>query len=78
MQLAAQACYDPSAAIQVFQKLGAFEKQTSMASTPDFLRTHPLSDVRVKRVKNELSTARQTFELSECGQKSLAVLDLFW
>jgi predicted Zn-dependent protease len=78
MQLAAQACFDPSAAIKVFQKLGDYEKRTSVGSTPGFLRTHPLSDDRVKRVGVEMPSARQTYELSECGRRKVALSDVFW
>merc|ERR1712130_267353 len=78
MQLAAQACFEPSAAIQVFQKLGAFEKKTSVGSTPGFLRTHPLSETRVKQVQKGIPSARQTFELSNCGRRKASMSDIFW
>jgi len=78
MQLAAQACFDPAAAIQVFQKLGDYEKRTAVGSMPGFLRTHPLSDTRVKRVKVEMPSARQTYELSNCGRRKALLSDAFW
>ncbi|KFM23532.1 Mitochondrial metalloendopeptidase OMA1 [Auxenochlorella protothecoides] len=65
--LAAQACYDPAAAASVFQKLGAAEKKMGGTAMPKFLRTHPLSDERVARIKEELPKALGMYELAGCG-----------
>ena len=73
MQLAAQSCFDPAASILVFQKLGDYERRSSTASIPGFLRTHPISDKRVTAVQKELDSARQTFELSGCMRWRSAV-----
>ncbi len=45
IHLSARACFDPTAAVDVFTKLGEAEKSAGI-STPGFLRTHPLSQVR--------------------------------
>ncbi|KAL6767291.1 hypothetical protein ACKKBG_A39385 [Auxenochlorella protothecoides x Auxenochlorella symbiontica] len=66
IQLAAQACYDPAAAASVFQKLGAAEKKMGGTAMPKFLRTHPLSDERVARIKEELPKALGMYELAGC------------
>lgn len=73
MQLAAQSCYNPAAAVSVLQKLGEAERRSSTAAIPGFLRTHPLSDKRVERVREELPAARLTYELSQCGPKKFAL-----
>lgn len=51
LQLAAQACYDPEAAVSVFEKLGEAEKKMGGGYIPRFLRTHPLSSDRVEKIK---------------------------
>ena len=44
--LAARACYDPKAAVIVFTKLGKKEKEMLHgARVPQFMLTHPLSEV---------------------------------
>ena len=61
----------------VFQKLGDYERQSSTASIPGFLRTHPITDKRVTAVRKELESARQTYELSGCMRWRSAVSGLF-
>lgn len=51
VQLAARACYDPSAAADVFAKLGAEEAKAGGAAIPKFLRTHPVSSDRIVAIK---------------------------
>ena len=69
VRLAARACYDPSAAATVFEKLGEAERRASGggAGVPAFMRTHPLSDKRVKRVRAELPAARLLYEKAGCS-----------
>ena len=71
VRLAARACFDPSAAATVFEKLGEVERRASggggAGAVPNFMRTHPLSDRRVKRVKQELPAARLLFEKAGCA-----------
>ena len=68
VRLAARACYDPSAAATVFEKLGEAERRAGGgASIPAFMRTHPLSDKRVKRVRAELPAARLLYEKAGCS-----------
>lgn len=67
VRLAARACYDPSAAATVFEKLGEAERRAGGGSVPAFMRTHPLSDRRVKRVREELPAARLLYEKAGCS-----------
>ena len=50
MDLAARACFKPCAAVAVFRKLGAAEKQfmdkAGVGRMPAYLRTHPPSEAR--------------------------------
>lgn len=78
MQIAAASCYDPAAAIPVFQKLGAIEKRSAVAKIPGFLRTHPLTETRVKRVKEEVPAARRTYEDSGCYTRRSMLADVLW
>ncbi len=48
IHLSARACFDPTAAVDVFTKLGEAERSQGI-QTPTFLRTHPLSEVRAFR-----------------------------
>jgi Zn-dependent protease with chaperone function len=106
VRLAARACYDPSAAATVFEKLGQAEKDSGGAGIPAFMRTvsledvsvfssslkkafpfphairsleipndnqtpskqqHPLSEARVKRVRQELPEAMKLYEKAGCS-----------
>ena len=67
VRLAARACYDPSAAATVFEKLGEAERRAGGGGVPAFMRTHPLSDRRVKRVRAELPAARLLYEKAGCS-----------
>lgn len=66
VRLAARCCYDPSAAVTVFSKLGAAEAATGV-HTPTLLRTHPLSDARVDRVRKELPAATEEWARAGCA-----------
>lgn len=67
IQLAARACYDPSAAVSVFEKLGRMEEKSGAGGVPKFLRTHPHSSDRIVAIKKMLSTAESLYESNGCG-----------
>lgn len=66
VQLAARACFDPSAAVDVFSKLGAEEAKHGGNAIPAVLRTHPVSSDRIKRIKEMLPKAEALREASGC------------
>ncbi|GAB4823202.1 hypothetical protein N2152v2_010248 [Parachlorella kessleri] len=66
IQLAARACFDPEAAVSVFQKLEEVEKAAGGEAVPKFLRTHPVSSDRIKRIKEMLPKAEYLYEGSGC------------
>ena len=66
VQLAARACYDPSAAVEVFSKLGLEEEKHGGNSIPAVLRTHPVSTDRIKKIKAMLPQAEALREASGC------------
>jgi hypothetical protein len=66
MRLAALACFDPSAAATVFAKLGQAEAAAGGPQVPTILRTHPLSDDRVQRVKADLPAAMEYYSQAGC------------
>uniref|UniRef100_A0A7S3VQ66 Peptidase M48 domain-containing protein n=1 Tax=Dunaliella tertiolecta TaxID=3047 RepID=A0A7S3VQ66_DUNTE len=69
LQLMARACFDPKACTTMLQKLHGQEKKQPLATaTPAFLRTHPLTNERVQRVKDALPQAYKTYQDSGCGQ----------
>ena len=47
IQLAAKACFKPSGAVGAFEKLAAAEKRDGV-KIPQLLRTHPLSEVKLR------------------------------
>ncbi|KAI0919900.1 hypothetical protein AcW1_002967 [Taiwanofungus camphoratus] len=56
LQLAARACFDPRAALEMFSRLGKLEKAHSRLNI-DFLGTHPASDRRIQRLEQLLPDA---------------------
>jgi metalloendopeptidase OMA1, mitochondrial len=57
----ARAGYDPGAAVGFWQRFQSFNQQSGGASTPWFLRTHPLDQVRIQRIQQWLPDARAEF-----------------
>ncbi|RDB18944.1 Mitochondrial metalloendopeptidase OMA1 [Hypsizygus marmoreus] len=55
LKLMARACYDPRAAPEMFRRLGQVEAKFVSRLNPDFLRTHPSSEVRVQNLEKALS-----------------------
>ena len=66
MMLMAQACYDPSEAVEVFERFGAEEKKSG-AKQPPFLRTYPSSHDRLEKVEQWLPEARLKQAISKCS-----------
>lgn len=54
----AQAGYDPAAAVGFWQRFQNFNKSRGAASQPWFLRTHPLDQTRINKIKGWLPEAR--------------------
>lgn len=54
----ARAGYPPEAAVEFWQRFGAFNKQQG-SDTPWFLRTHPLDETRVKQLQGWIPEAKQ-------------------
>ena len=54
----AKAGYDPEAAVAFWERFSAYIKQAGGSSTPSFLRTHPLDDVRIRQLKQWLPEAK--------------------
>ncbi len=67
VQLAARACYDPLAAASVFRKLGLEEKKAGVA-IPSFLRTHPVTEDRVKNITSMVEKATALSLESGCDE----------
>lgn len=67
VQLAARACYDASAAATVFEKLGREEKKSGMSAIPAFLRTHPVTEERVRNIKAMVPKTSLLAEESGCN-----------
>lgn len=54
----AQAGYPPEAAVEFWKRFSAFNQQQG-DNTPEFLRTHPLDETRIKQLEAWLPEARQ-------------------
>ncbi|KAH9981802.1 peptidase family M48-domain-containing protein [Russula compacta] len=68
MKLSAKACFNPTAAPEMFKRLGALEKSGGGLNV-SFLNTHPASDERVKQLEALLPDAL-TIRASACGGTS--------
>jgi predicted Zn-dependent protease len=54
----ARAGYDPAAAVDFWQRFAAYNAAHGGSSTPGFLRTHPLDEVRIQQIRDWLPEAR--------------------
>ena len=61
--MAAKACYDPQAAIGLWQRMAKAEQY----APPQFLSTHPASTSRVTQLQHWLPEAEEVQTKSECG-----------
>lgn len=66
LHLMSRACYDPSEAPRVWQRMSEIEK----TSVPAFLSTHPSNKNRFKRMEEWLPEARSIRAASNCGETS--------
>lgn len=65
LMLAARACYKPAAFIPVMTRLGEEDRKSGLRS-PEFLRTHPMSDTRIQQLRKELPKAEQMYQQAGC------------
>ena len=63
MLMAAKACYDPQAAVGLWQRMAKAEQY----SPPQFLSTHPASKNRVTTLQGWLPEAESLHDKSDCG-----------
>jgi predicted Zn-dependent protease len=63
LQLLARACYDPEANVRMLQRLSSHERAAGgpAAQVPGLLRTHPLTESRVARVRAALPEAYKVY-----------------
>jgi predicted Zn-dependent protease len=60
----ARAGYNPRAAIEFWQRFAEFNRRAGEANVPAFLRTHPIDEVRIKRLQELLPAADAEFSRS--------------
>jgi predicted Zn-dependent protease len=58
----AKAGYDPEASVAFWERFAAYIKQAGGSSTPSFLRTHPLDEVRIKQLKEWMPEAKAAYK----------------
>jgi predicted Zn-dependent protease len=58
----ARAGYDPAEAVGFWQRFAQYNQSRGGKSTPSFLSTHPLDDVRIKQIQEWLPEARQEYK----------------
>ncbi|KAF5343664.1 hypothetical protein D9758_014700 [Tetrapyrgos nigripes] len=71
LRLMSKACYEPDASPGMFSRLGRLESQGGGAGArvPEFLRTHPTSETRVKVLESHLPEAYDLFNANpECAK----------
>ncbi|KXT03717.1 hypothetical protein AC578_5144 [Pseudocercospora eumusae] len=62
----ADSCYNPEAAMGVWQRMEVYEKSMGGAP-PQFLSTHPSSHARLEKIRDWLPKAQQKLEDGNCG-----------
>ncbi|KAI9105376.1 peptidase family M48-domain-containing protein [Phlyctochytrium arcticum] len=60
--LMAQACYNPEAAIGMWQRMAAADRQ----KVPQYLSTHPSSDQRIEKIREWMPEALKARAASDC------------
>ncbi|KNE61562.1 hypothetical protein AMAG_06378 [Allomyces macrogynus ATCC 38327] len=70
--LAAQACYDPAAAVGFWQRMAAKGE-----SGPAFLSTHPAHRDRIEQIREWLPEAERRREMSNCHEAAGFLADMF-
>jgi len=60
----ARAGYDPREAVAFWQRFAQYNQQQGGASTPTFLRTHPVDSVRIQQLQQWLPEAQTEFAKS--------------
>jgi metalloendopeptidase OMA1, mitochondrial len=58
----ARAGYNPDAAVKFWQRFAEYNKQGGGGSTPSFLRTHPLDDVRIQQLQQWMPEAKGQYK----------------
>ncbi len=58
----ARAGYDPEAAVGFWQRFAEFNKQGGGASTPTFLRTHPVDETRIRQLQALMPVAKAEYQ----------------
>jgi predicted Zn-dependent protease len=58
----AKAGYNPEASVAFWERFAAYIKQAGGSSTPSFLRTHPLDEVRIKQLKEWMPEAKAVYK----------------
>lgn len=63
-RIMARACFEPSAALKMLEKLDKLEKQSK--AVPNLLRTHPVTADRIERMQSEMAEAERVYADSNC------------
>jgi predicted Zn-dependent protease len=71
LMMMAQACYDPHAAVGLWQRMEVSQEQ----DTPEWISTHPSNANRILRIQEWLPKALEKREESECGSTTTYALD---
>ena len=58
----ARAGYNPEAAVAFWQRFGAYNAQQGGGGTPEFLRTHPTDETRVRQLQALMPRAKAEFK----------------
>ena len=58
----ARAGYDPEEAVKFWQRFSEYNKSRGGGSTPSFLSTHPLDDVRIKQIQSALPEVKSEYQ----------------
>ncbi|KAJ1954993.1 metalloendopeptidase [Dispira parvispora] len=73
LQLMAQACFDPKAAVGLWERMSEAESQVNL----EYLSTHPNSRGRIQRIKEWLPDAEQKMIDSSCHEEAYFLTKMF-
>ncbi|KAJ3147544.1 hypothetical protein HDU86_007942 [Geranomyces michiganensis] len=70
LRLMAQACYEPRAAVKMWERMMHADPKQSIGSLQTYLQTHPSHADRIEKIKSWLPEAQSILDSSDCRHTS--------
>lgn len=76
-----QACYDPTAALDVWKRMKSASRSrtpgSSSSSPPEYMSTHPSHDSRIENIQKWMPEAMDKRHQSDCQEQLGGLMRLF-